>query len=141
MTRRLPDGDSLLIRTDFSDDALWRHVADIVSQPQTDDGEVYVAELTLVDDRAFDGITLNELVAEIATSPHSYIFVVDSDAIADPEHSVLAVDTSGDSGDHPTFRVHPSQMPTVESNLSIDNMDFEEFSSAVAADGVFRGFE
>jgi len=29
----------------------------------------------------------------------------------------------------------------VENNLSLANMDFEEFADSVDADGVFRGFE
>jgi hypothetical protein len=32
------------------------------------------------------------------------------------------------------------QIQAIENNLSIDNMDFEEFAGAVGSDGVFRGF-
>ena len=39
-----------------------------------------------------------------------------------------------------TFRVIPSEMWSVENNLSIANMDFAEFADAVDEDGVFRGF-
>jgi hypothetical protein len=38
------------------------------------------------------------------------------------------------------FRVIPSQMWSVENNLSIANMDFFEFADAVGDDGIFRGF-
>ena len=39
-----------------------------------------------------------------------------------------------------TFRCVPSAVQAVENNLSIANMDFEEFAGAVDEDGVFRGF-
>lgn len=141
MTRALPDdGVSLLIRTDFSDDERWRATVDAASQTwDLGDGMNAVAALSVVDDAAFDGLTLAEL-ADVIDGPPYYVFLADADTIADQEHSILAVDTSGDSTDFPTFRVHPSQMPSVENNLSLANMDFEDFASAVGADGVFRGF-
>jgi hypothetical protein len=39
-----------------------------------------------------------------------------------------------------TFRVVPSELWAVENNLSLSNMDFEEFAEAVDGDGVFRAF-
>jgi hypothetical protein len=39
-----------------------------------------------------------------------------------------------------TFRVIPSEMWSVENNLSVANMDFYEFADNVDLDGVFRGF-
>ncbi|HLF89873.1 MAG TPA: hypothetical protein VI451_13065 [Anaerolineales bacterium] len=38
------------------------------------------------------------------------------------------------------FRAIPSQIQGIENNLSIANMDFEEFADSVDEDGVFRGF-
>lgn len=38
------------------------------------------------------------------------------------------------------FRAIPSQIQSIENNLSIANMDFEEFAESVDEDGVFRGF-
>jgi len=38
------------------------------------------------------------------------------------------------------FRVIPSEIEGVENNLSLANMDFEEFANAADPDGVFRGF-
>ena len=39
-----------------------------------------------------------------------------------------------------TFRVIPSELWSVENNLSLANMDFEEFAGAAGAEGVFLGF-
>ena len=39
-----------------------------------------------------------------------------------------------------TFRVVPSEMWSVQNNLTISNMDWEEFTDNVDTDGIFRGF-
>jgi hypothetical protein len=59
--------------------------------------------------------------------------------MTDPEHPVLVVDLYSEPGR--SFRVVPSEMWGVENNLSLANMDFEEFADAVDRDGVFRGFD
>ena len=38
------------------------------------------------------------------------------------------------------FRTLPRGVQSIENNLSIRNMDFEEFANAAGEDGVFRGF-
>ena len=64
----------------------------------------------------------------------------------------LAVEKSGDglvtaSGvlrldgpDRVPFRCIPAELWSIENNLNIANMDWEEFAEAVGADGIFRGF-
>jgi len=42
------------------------------------------------------------------------------------------------SGD--TFRVIPSEMWSVQNNLSLANMDWAEFADSTDEDGIFRGF-
>jgi hypothetical protein len=60
-------------------------------------------------------------------------------AITRPEHPILVVDLYGKP--QKTFRVIPARLATVENNLAIANMDFDEFANAVDKDGVFRGFQ
>jgi len=36
--------------------------------------------------------------------------------------------------------VQPSQVQRIENNLSISNIDLEEFAESVDEDGIFRGF-
>jgi hypothetical protein len=55
-----------------------------------------------------------------------------------PEHPVLVLDLFDLSSQ--AFRALPSAVQSIENNLSISNMDFEEFAGAVDEDGVFRGF-
>jgi hypothetical protein len=59
-------------------------------------------------------------------------------SLTHPEHPILVVDLFDEPGR--TFRVVPSEMWSVENNLSIANMGFEDFVGAVDRDGVFRGF-
>jgi hypothetical protein len=39
-----------------------------------------------------------------------------------------------------TFRAVLSTIQSIENNLSLANMDFEDFVNSVGKDGVFRGF-
>jgi hypothetical protein len=68
-----------------------------------------------------------------------FVFLVDRVALEHADRPILAVDLQFDPGHR--FRVVPSAMASVENNLSISNMDFEEFSDCVDANGIFRGFE
>jgi hypothetical protein len=54
------------------------------------------------------------------------------------EHPVLIVDLFERSGRE--FRAIPSTVQSIENNLSLANMDFEEFAEAVDDDRIFRGF-
>jgi hypothetical protein len=38
------------------------------------------------------------------------------------------------------FRVIPSELWGPENNLSIANLDFDEFANNAGSDGIFRGF-
>ena len=132
--KRLPAvEDSLLLRTDFSQDAVWESVCAAVSAPV---GE-FEAQLTCVSDVAYDGLTVERLL-KLKHGEHGFVFIVDSVAMTDPEMPVLVVDLEDEPGR--TFRVVPSHMWSVENNLSLANMDFSEFANAADQNGVFRGF-
>ena len=55
-----------------------------------------------------------------------------------PQRTLLVVDRLHERGRW--FRVTLEEAWAVENNLSLFNMDFFEFASAVDDDGVFRGF-
>jgi Domain of unknown function (DUF6924) len=69
---------------------------------------------------------------------HSFIVIVDQLAVSHPDHPLLIVDLYEASGN--AFRAIPSQIQRIENNLSIANMDFEEFAQAADQVGIFRGF-
>ena len=64
--------------------------------------------------------------------------IVDRMTLSHPDHPVLVVDVMSERGAE--FRAVPSQIQSIENNLSIANMDFEEFAACVDADGIFRRF-
>jgi hypothetical protein len=148
--RRLADylggnGDvSLLIRTDFTDDAAWRTVAAAAMAPGVGDESDFAAILTCVNTPENDGLSIADLLEMIGDRPPYYVFIADATTMADPEHPILAVDTGAEEFGHSrgqTVRVIPCQMWSIENNLSISNMDFEDFVDGAGPDGVYRGFE
>ena len=132
----LPRTDgALLIRTDFSADAAWQALAEAASAPSPDG---FCADLCNVDDPSLEGASAEQLAKLAAeASRHAIVFVADAVTMSDPERPVLcvALDGSGRS-----FRIVPGEMWGVENNLSLANMDFEEFADSVDDDGIFRGF-
>jgi hypothetical protein len=136
MVKSLPETiDSLVLRTDFSDDAAWEEVRTVIAAPVGD----FRAFVEFVDDREYGDLTVEELTSLVTEESNlTEIYVVDLLTMADPEHPVLVMDVCDEPGR--TFRVIPSEMWCVENNLSIANMDWEDFAESVDADGVFRGF-
>ena len=149
ITREMLTASSpLLIRTDFSSDALWVEVRDAatatVSIESGEGGGGYDAapDVQVVDDVQFDGQSAEEIVAlPWPNEGPLYCFVVDSDTITDSEHPILAIDLSGFEDGTRTFRVIPEAMAMVEMNLSIANLGFEDYGQS--DDGVerFSGIE
>jgi hypothetical protein len=129
----LPRSDqALVIRTDFSADTAWRSVCSAIRQPV--DG--FYAYVDFVDDRAFEGATVEQLVALARVANRSFLIVADQETMTGAEHTLLVVDAFTEPGR--TFRSVPSGIQSIENNLSVANMDFAEFASEADADGVYR---
>lgn len=153
----LPQTDqTLLIRTDFSNDAAWQEIRSAASRPGPGFEEalgllteVHEAagepldsietNLHIVDDHDYAGVTAEQLLKALDDDAHQVLLiVVDQTAIREPDHPVLIVDLVGEPGR--TFRALPSCVFEIESNLSIGNMDWEEFVNGVDDNGIYRGF-
>jgi hypothetical protein len=135
--KTLPETENaLLLRTDFSDESAWVALCEAIQAPQTADE--FRACVTPVSDPAYDGANVDEIVAGPSASHHGFVLVADRRALTDPERSVLVVERAHEPGR--TFRVIASEAWSVENNLSLANMDFEEFADNAGPDGVFRGF-
>ena len=127
--------NSLVLRTDFSESAAWSDICAEIQQPV---GE-FMAYVECVSDPEYEGLQPEQLVSASALGPYrGYVFVVDRTTLTHPEHPILVVDLHNEPGR--TFRVIPAEMWAIENNLSLANMDFDEFADAVDEDGVFRGF-
>jgi hypothetical protein len=141
---------SLVICTDFAHPQEWIEIQAAIAEPQTEEG--FTAFVTFVDDRAYDGTTPLQLMETVPAGVHHAVaFLVDEKALTHPDRPIVAVNLYDyvedleDQGKGPqygaTFRVVPSEMWSVQNNLTISNMDWEEFADNVDSDGIFRGFD
>ena len=135
---KLPDYDySLVIRTDFSDDAAWERIVRLMQEPQTENG--FRAYVECISDESCDGLLPENTASVLPADSHRlFVFLVDTLAISNEEHPVLVVDLFENPGR--SFRVIPSETWGVENNLRLANMDFADFAESVGGDGIFRGF-
>lgn len=127
--------NSLVLRTDFSNDAVWETVCLEIRKPV---GE-FRAYVDCVSDANYAGLNVEDVVALASKDKdRTFLFVVDELTITSQEHLILVIDLCNEPGQ--SFRVIPLAMWSVENNLSITNMDFEEFADNSDSSGVFRGF-
>jgi Domain of unknown function (DUF6924) len=125
--------NALLIRTDFADESAWKKLTAAVSEP----GDLFIFNMEIVDDRANSGATVEQLMKALPKDyPHSFIMIADGTAISQPDYPVLVVDLL-ERGRQ--FRSTATQAASIDNNLSIANMSFDEFVSLVDEAGVFRG--
>ena len=126
--------NTVLLRTFFGDDAAWVALCAAVQAPV---GE-FRAYVTPVDDPTYAELSIEDVVALASDGERTFVLIADRVAQLDSEHPVLVVDLYAEPGR--SFRVVPTEAWGVENNLSIANMDFDEFAGAVDERGVFRGF-
>ena len=130
-------GRAAIIRTDFSAPDVWTALQRTITAPVAPHG--FLAYVRFVDERANDGRSVEDLLRSFGDDPpDTYVFVADRVTFEHPEHPLLVVDLFEERGRE--FRALPTQIQSIQNNLSIANMDFEDFADAVGADGIFRGF-
>ena len=124
-----------IIRTDFSDQAAWESLTAAVREPP----EPFIFNMEILDERERSGAAVEQLLAALPEDyPHSFLVVADSVAMSQPGHPMLVIDLMEERGRQ--FRALAAQVPSIENNLSLANMGFEEFADALDEGGVFRGF-
>lgn len=129
----LPDTEATpLLRTDFASDHAWQALLTAV---RAESPEGFRANVEVVNDMRYGRLTNAQL--QLDSSRHAVVFIADARSMRDPNFLLLCVD-SGDAGR--SFRVIASEAWSVENNLSLGNMDFDEFVAAAGEDGIFRGF-
>ncbi|WP_284749011.1 DUF6924 domain-containing protein [Amycolatopsis sp. RTGN1] len=133
-------GIPVLVRTWFGDDDAWAALAEEVGTP-SEDG--FLANVTPVDDPAFEGLTA-EALRDKQTGGPIVSFLADETTLTSAGHPVLAVwvlpHRDGEQRDLAPFRVVPAELWSVENNITLANMDWADFTHATGPDGVFRGF-
>lgn len=133
---KIPESDrTLLIRSDFSDEAAWQRIIEAVSVPSP---QGFLANLQLLSDPSFERADAEALAQEAdSDTEHVLLVVADKRTMSDIEMPLLCIDPIPPRAQ---FRCIPAELWGVENNVSLANMDFGEFAAAVEADGVFRGF-
>jgi hypothetical protein len=133
--------DTLLIRTDFSDQTAWQALHTAITTPNDDD---FLANIHIVDDPAYSELTTEQVISLIPARGYLLI-VADKTALTTPEMPLLAVlsyveDDPETEQAHGELRVIAEALWSIENNISLANMDWEEFVNAADDDGIFRGF-
>jgi hypothetical protein len=131
--------NALVVRTDFSDDSTWDSIRTAIEAPV---GEFqFRAQVDFLSDLEYANLTPDDFLALIPLHRNDipFIFIVDQRTISDPEHPILVIDLFEERGR--SFRAVPSTIQAIENNLSIANMDFNEFADFTDPDGVYRGFQ
>jgi hypothetical protein len=133
----LPPSDAtLLVRTDFSDQKAWEALRTAVGSP-TEEG--FMATVEVLDDRAYQDLTTEQILG-LVPEDHQYrlLAVADKTTMSSSEMPLLVIDLFEEPWG--VIRVIASEFWSIENNLSLANMDFDEFAGAVDEDGIFRGF-
>ncbi|MFJ8077393.1 DUF6924 domain-containing protein [Streptomyces sp. NPDC096176] len=148
--------DALVIRTDYGDDRVWQAVLADLAQPGGDNGE-FEGRVHLVDDRVWAGATPDEVLAAVRRDEDlSVVFLADNVTMRSVHRALLALDIDTeeedldpvhyqeliDSPPPREFRTAPSGVHDIDANLSIANMDFEEYAEEASTDpdGLYRSF-
>jgi hypothetical protein len=131
-----------IVRTDFSDEHAWQSAWRDITKPRDYWDEEIVLNATLVALPEFEGWSGQDLATVVSHARHRLahlVLVVDAVALASPEHPVLVVEVDPDSEEQPrSFRATPHALVDLETQLSIANMDWEDFSEGTDPDGILR---
>jgi hypothetical protein len=126
--------NALLIRTDFTDQSGWETLTAIAREL----ADPFIFNVEIIDDRANSSATVEQLMGALPDDyPHSFMVVADRVSTSQPDHPLLIVDLLEERGRQ--FRAVAAQVASIDNNLSIANMGFEEFAGLVDENGVFRG--
>ena len=129
-----------VIRTDFSDDNLWKKLCSEIEKPDKKYG--FKPYLDYEDNRKYrnsDPDYLKEVIRNNTLYPSLFFFVVDSLSLYSKEKLILCVSIDEDDKSNDRFRVVPGEMWVVENNLSTANLLFKEMFVSVDSTGIFRG--
>jgi hypothetical protein len=134
----LPRG-SLVVRTWFGNDEAWEQLKIAIATP-SEDG--FLAEVQAVEDRSYVGLDSRMLAALTPQGNYGAIvsFIADQTTLTTADWPILVVRVLSDEREFPPFRVIATELWSVENNLNLANMDWEDFHRTAGRDGVFRGF-
>ena len=140
---RIPDiqdtDNAIILRTDFSNEAVWKDLRRILERV-TEEG--YRSYAYIVDNPEYANIAEKSVRGILPGNYlNPFVIIVDRMTIDHPDHPVLFFYFGEhlEEGSPQALRVVASEAYSIEANLSIANVDFEEFVAAADEDGIFRG--
>ncbi len=128
--------DSILVRTDFSDENAWSLALAVATAVNEDGFQAYVR---VVDDPIFENMKWQDISEQVLILENhaAVLFIADEAALLN-DYPIQVVDLSG--GARQPFRCIARELWGVENNLNTGNMDWSDFADNVDSDGVFRKF-
>jgi hypothetical protein len=124
------------VRTDFSNERVWREIVEAVGRESPDGFRAYVS---IIDDIGFSGASAEDLAGLAAQAgAHRLLLVADSVTMSHVERPILCIDLLEALR---TIRATPGALWSIENNLSLANLDFEDFVEAADHDGIYRGLD
>jgi hypothetical protein len=133
-------GLALLVRTDFRDDAAWHQLCDEIAEPSQ---EGFTADVEPVSDPSFGNTNWEHVKAAVPRNHEGSMIVLIADATTfdRPDHPILVIDLMDFQGEHlEPFRCIPAELWSVENNLNLANMDWDDFADSADEHSIFRGF-
>ena len=128
----------MLLRTDYTNNEKWKSLKAEISTPDPEYG--FLANITFYENPKFDNLPLEILLPKLSKNyKHPIILIADQTTFNDDDKTILCVDLIELPGQY--LRVIPSEVWSIENNLSIYNMEFQDFADCQDEHGVFRGFE
>jgi hypothetical protein len=123
-----------VIRTNFENQQAWDAICKLIRAPVREGSDTFLAFVEFLEGTEYRNISTEELLQNLPPDyNYTFLFVVDGACISNPDFPILVVDLHESRGR--SFRAIPSQVHSIENNLSIANMDFEEFAKSVDEDG------
>lgn len=115
------DQSFYLVRTDFSDETLWRHLLDDMNNVQYEELLHYDPGVIVVDDAANDGLGPEQLRRELSEGSRG-VAIADATALTSPRHLILMTPYSPE--DTP-FRVPANAIGLVMDRLFLGHFWWE----------------
>ncbi|WP_051795473.1 hypothetical protein [Streptomyces sp. NRRL S-87] len=126
---------TLLVRTDFTQPHAWQKLCATLQTPTR---EGFQADVVTIDDPVYQGLTPEQVLQRAPTDPQDrLIAVADTPALSTPDLPLLVIDLLEEGPQN--LRVIAAQLWSIDNNLSLGNMDYEEFAEAADDHGVYRG--
>src|SRR5687768_6048123 len=118
-------GDPMVVRTDFSNQAVWSSIKRSILGGRDEDDDEAVA---FVDDPEYNGATKKQVMAAVPKDhEHTFIMIVDSVSMMERSHPVLVASLRKPNVE---FRSVPKAINSIAVNLRIANLGFDDFIRA-----------